>query len=255
MEGQGGGAGRGEKALARPDGEPLVAGWGEAWGRNPGLGSSQTGPGESWGLLQSRQLLAGSPQAWRPSRSAMEAPAGPSKEGLGSCKYSSRRPSPAGTSRDALEGKGRQKLFKMVVTMTFNLLDVSRLVELFTGDLRSGKSPDTPGAPARAPGEASLWVGVDSGRGWGPAWVSDPTPQSGTGQRPTGPASPLWGTHGPAGTLSHIFDQNPTVRIVVFIMTNVYKFLPWGTQYFPFYPKLPHFTLIFVKKSNRKPLR
>nr|KAF6405165.1 hypothetical protein HJG63_009474 [Rousettus aegyptiacus] len=97
--------------------------------------------------------------------------------------------------------------------------------------------------------------GWDSGRGWGPAWVSDPTPQSGTGQRPTGPASPLWGTHGPAGTLSHIFDQNPTVRIVVFIMTNVYKFLPWGTQYFPFYPKLPHFTLIFVKKSNRKPLR
>lgn len=160
VEGQGGGAGRGERALARPDGEPLVAGWGEAWGRNPGLGSSQTGPGGSWGLLQSRQLLAGSPQAWRPSRSAMEAPAGPSKEGLGSCKYSSRRPSPAGTSRDALEGKGRQKLFKMVVTMTFNLLDVSRLVELFTGDLRSGKSPDTPGAPARAPGEASLWVGV-----------------------------------------------------------------------------------------------
>lgn len=52
--------------------------------------------------------------------------------------------------------------------------------------------------------------------------------------------------------LLHIFDQNPTVRNVVFIMTNVYKVLLGGAQYFPFHPRLPPFTLLFVKKSNRK---
>lgn len=167
----------------------------EAWGRNPGL--------------ESRRLLAGSAQARRPSLSAMEGLAGASEEGLGCYKYSSYRLSLAGTSLDNIEGKGRRKLFKMVVTMTFNLLDVSWLVELFTGDLRSGKSPDAPGAPAWAPGEASLRAGggTQAVAGTQPRLVIQ---RHGQGQASVPPAQPVLPFLGQLGLPTPLGDSRPS---------------------------------------------
>lgn len=162
-----GGAGRGERAFTRPDGEPLGGGRG---------GARPEGVTQGW--RAARRVLAGSWGYWRAGGCWQDRlrpgthPDQPwrDRQGPRSCyKYSSHRLSLAGTSLDAIEEMGRRKLLKTVVTMTFNLPGVSWLVEIFTVDLWSGKSPDTPGAPAWAPGEDPLWAGVGLSPWLGPS--------------------------------------------------------------------------------------